>query len=320
VVLALLTVLVVIERDGAEDETPRPDHVVTASCPKMSAPDLTRMPRQRLPFDFVAAQVIRCRWEPRYLPGKGVWEVVIQEHADGAVDELMTELRRPSEESLFPPMCTFEAILVDYFVLVDASGRAVLPRPPTGVCGKPFPSALEALHRLPYRVDGQVPIRRIESEKSYRAGCGDEHPDVLRRVVQGASVRRPWNPPPEGLRVCVFRTSGKTAHRPGPFDLPTGRLESSRILTGGGLRTVLAALDAAPPSDCRGRHTRFAVMAVGPSAAYAELDGCHNVLRPDGALGRLSPEVVKVLTASRPSSRASAQAPPRAFEDRASGP
>ncbi|MFF4624547.1 hypothetical protein [Nonomuraea jabiensis] len=292
VVLAILVALVLTERDSVEDRTPRPDHAVTASCPKTFSPDLAFTPRQRLPFDFVAVKVIRCRWEARYLPGKGRWTVVIQEHADGPLDALMTELRRRSEHSILPVTCTMEAILVDYFVLVDPSGKAVLPAPPTGVCGKPFPSALDAVRRLPYRVDELTPIKKVESEKAFRAGCQEQYPDVLKRYVRLDGVRtRMWNPPPEGLRVCVFRSPEKTSDI-----LPTARLESSRILQGGGLRTLLSALDTAPAGDCSSDHTRFAVLDPGFDAVHVQLDGCRSLLRPDGTLSRLTPEVVGLLT------------------------
>ncbi|MFD1930875.1 MULTISPECIES: hypothetical protein [Nonomuraea] len=301
VVLALLSVLVLTERDSAEDKIPQVDHVVTASCPKIPSPDLFSMPRQKLPAGFVTAQVIRCRWGFRYLAGKGKWEVVVEEHADGPADGLMKELRRPSESSFFPPMCTMEAVLVDYFVVVDSSGKAVLPKLPTGICGKPFRSALDALRHLPFQVDGQIPVRMLESEKSFQAGCYKKYLDVLQRFgrPKGPQTRnrpRTWNPAPEGLRVCIFRTANKTSDRPDPVDIPWGRFESSRILKGRSMRALLAALDSAPASDCPSHHTRFAILDPGYSEAYVELDGCRNLLRPDGTLGRLTPDAVALLT------------------------
>ncbi|WP_433352778.1 hypothetical protein ACQP25_06065 [Microtetraspora malaysiensis] len=254
------------------------------------------MPRQPLPDGFVPVQVIRCRWEFRYLPGKGSWEVVIQEHADGPATELMTELRRPSERSLFGQYCTLEGIFIDYVVVVDSSGKAVLPDVPTGVCGEPFPSALAAIRSLPYHVDEQIPVRRVESEKAFRAGCGNEFPDILRRRGQPGAAHQIWNPPPQGLRVCVYRITKKTPSTVAPRGMAMGKLESSRILKGSKLRTLLNALDAAPASDCPSNHTRFAVLTPGFREAYVELDGCHNLLRPDRTLGRLTPDAVALLT------------------------
>ncbi|WP_433352819.1 hypothetical protein ACQP25_06210 [Microtetraspora malaysiensis] len=273
------------------------DHVVTASCPKRPNPYLPATPRQPLPDGFIPAQVVHCRWEPRYLPGKGRWEVVIQEHADGPATELMTELRRPSERSLFSQDCLDIRILVDYFVVVDSSGRAVLPDVPTGVCGEPFPSALAAIRSLPYHVDEKIPIRRVESEKAFRAGCGNEFPDILRRRGQPGAAHQIWNPPPQGLRVCVYRITKKTQDTAQTWNTVRGRLESSHILQASKLRTLLNALDAAPASDCPSNHTRFAVVGPGyPLEAYVALDGCHNLLRPDRTLGRLTPDAVALLT------------------------
>ena len=112
---------------------------------------------------------------------------------------------------------------------------------------------------------------------------------------QGRSTQT-WHPPPKGLRVCVFRTMSKTSDKPSPMYLPMGKFEASHILKGSRLRALLAALDSAPASDCPNRHTRFAVLDTGSSEAYVELDGCRNLLRPGGTLGRLTPDVVALLT------------------------
>ncbi|WP_329089377.1 hypothetical protein [Streptosporangium sp. NBC_01469] len=273
------------------------DHVVAASCPKMSSPDLLSMPRQVLPDGFVPVQVIRCRWESRYLPGKGRWEIVVEEHADGPASELMSELRRPSEKSIFSQNCLMVGIVVDYFVVVDSSGRAVLPDAPTSVCGGPFKSVLDAIRRLSYRVDKQTPIRRVESEKAFRAGCGDEYSDLIYRLGRPGAAARIWNPPPTGLRVCVFRIAEKISGRAKTSNTLTGRFESSHILKGDRLRSLLTALDTAPATDCPSDHTRFAVLDPGHhTRAYVELDGCRNLMRPDGTLGRLTPDAVALLT------------------------
>ncbi|SNS04019.1 hypothetical protein SAMN05216276_100325 [Streptosporangium subroseum] len=289
VALVMLAVVVLAGCAHREDRIARLDHVVGASCPRGPEPNLS-LSRQTLPDDFVPVQVIRCRWEYRYLPGKGRWEVVVEEHADGPAGELMTELRRPSERSMFGVNCLDILIVADYFVVVDSSGRVVLPDLPTGVCGGPFSSALDVLRGLPYQVDEQIPVRRVESDKAFRTGCGDEYPDLLSRGRPGATTQT-WNPPPKGLRVCIFRTDGKTS------DTDEGKFESVRILKGSSLRTLLTALDTAPASDCPSDHTRFAVLNPGHyKQAYVELDGCRNLLRPDGTLGRLTPDAVALLT------------------------
>ncbi|GGS70096.1 hypothetical protein GCM10010156_31100 [Planobispora rosea] len=254
------------------------------------------MTRQEFPDEFIPVRVVRCRWETRYLPGKGRWEVAIEERADGPASELTAELRRPSERpfslfGLFGEMCTLEAVIVDYFVVVDSSGRAVLPEVPTGACDKPSESALDALHRLPYRVESETPVRRVESEKTFRAGCGDGAADLFHVLGRPATAAPIWNPPPKGLRVCVFHTGKKAS------GMVEGKFESSRILKGERLRALLTALDTAPASDCRGGHARFAVLDTGHFArAYVELDGCRNLLRPDGTLSRLTTDAVELLT------------------------
>jgi hypothetical protein len=64
---------------------------------------------------------------------------------------------------------------------------------------------------------------------------------------------------------------------------------------GGPQRTFF--LNSAPATDCPSDHTRFAIPEIpDPGQACVELKGCHNLVRPDGTLGRLSPEVMALLT------------------------
>ncbi|SEN23503.1 hypothetical protein SAMN05660976_07124 [Nonomuraea pusilla] len=295
VVLAVLVVVVLGGGDGMARWTSEPGRSVTASCPRTSAAGRAESPRRPLPEGFVAAYVVRCRPVTRYLPGRGLWEAVIQERADGPAGDLVAALRRPSERPLFPAACTLMGFSLDYFVVVDSSGRAVLPLVPTGWCGGPYQPVPEAVRRLTFRVEGVQPVQLVESEEDFRAGCARRRVDVLRLARSSDLVpwgRRPvpvWDPPPDGLRVCVYRATRETRGRSAGSRLPTGRLQSSYVLTGDRLRALLAALDGTRPGRCPRGHARFAVLDPGGAEAYVGLGECPVVLRLDEAIARRLP-------------------------------
>ncbi|MER7503639.1 hypothetical protein AB0L05_15515 [Nonomuraea pusilla] len=304
VVLVVLVVVVLGGGDGVARWTSEPGWAVTASCPRMSGAGWAASPRRPLPEEFVVAYVVRCRPGTRYLPGRGLWEAVIQERADGPAHDLVAALRRPSERPLFPPACLLVGFFADYFVVVDSSGRVVLPLVPTGLCGGPYWPVLEALRRLTFRVEGVQPVRLVESEEDFRAGCTMRHVDALRLARSsdltpwGRRAVPVWDPPPDGLRVCVYQAARETRGRSAGSRLPTGRLRSSYVLTGDRLRALLAALDGTRPGRCPRGHARFAVLDPGGAEAYVGLGECPVVLRPEKALARRLPsaEALRLLS------------------------
>ena len=78
------------------------------------------------------------------------------------------------------------------------------------------------------------------------------------------------------------------------------RLLAARTVAGTDLAGLLDRLDRLPAGKvaCTVPHHRFAVLedVRHQDIAYAELDGCRLVLRPDHTLGQLDPATAELLT------------------------
>jgi hypothetical protein len=251
-------------------------------------------PRGGIPDDFVTSWVLRCRHDTRDVPGNGQWRVRVAERADTSAPELLDQLRRPSDPQSTPTPCPAMLVPTPYFVLVDSTGRALLPAMPTDKCSFPREEARAALEALPFRVLSETPVRQLASQESIDAGCSEDWKDEL-VIDAGYATPGPatpvWPTPADALRVCVYATSPDAAE-------PVGQFASGRTLTGNEARTLSDALaNAGPATACSTPHTRFAVVRRDDAGEWAvvELDGCHRVLRPHNNLGQLDPSVIGAL-------------------------
>ena len=263
-------------------------------CPTTSKMD--RPPEQSLPADFRTAWVLRCGMEVRTVPGGGRWHFRIEERADTDAAALMAALRRPDEVTPPETACTAIAIGVPHFALVDASGTVLHPRVPRGRCRQPQRQALAALAALPFRETAATRLYQEQSQESIDTGCGQMWSDGLTGDVlthtRPAPSRRVWQKTPDAVLICRWRprTSG----------LP--ELLGAGTVTGPDLAALLARLDRLPAArPCGARHRTFVVLEYvrrgwHDSAAYADLDGCRRILRPDHTLGQLDPATVRLLT------------------------
>jgi hypothetical protein len=185
---------------------------------------------------------------------------------------------------------------VPYFALVDASGTALRPPVPRDRCGQPQRRALDALAALPFRETAATRLNQEQSQDSIDTGCGQMWSDGLTGDVlahtRPAASRQVWQKTPDAVLVCRWRprTSG----------LP--ELLGAGTVTGPDLTGLLARLDRLPAArPCRARHRTFVVLEYvrrgwHDSAAYADIDGCQRILRPDHTLGQLDPATVRLLT------------------------
>jgi hypothetical protein len=276
--------------------TSAPAGPAAVNCP--TAPKLPEgTAGEPIPAGFRPAWVLRCSQALRPVPGDGTWHFRIEERADTDAAALLTALRRPDEQTpAGTTLCTAIGFGVPYFALVDASGTVVHPRVPRGRCQRPQRQALEALKALPFRETAATRLNQERSQKSIDTGCGQMWTDGLTGDVlahtRPAASRRTWQKTPDALRICLWRsrTSG----------LP--ELVSARTVTGADLAALLTRLDHLPAArPCATRHQRFAVLEYirrgwNDSAAYAEVDGCRRILRPDHTLGHLDPATTKLLT------------------------
>jgi hypothetical protein len=207
------------------------------------------------------------------------WWFRIEERADSDAAALLTALRQPDEQTPAETACPGVAIGVPYFALVDASGTVVYPRVPLDHCRQPQRRALDALKALPFDETNATRLHQEQSQRSIDTGGGQMWTDALTGDMlahtKPTSSRRIWQKTPDAVRICLWRprTSG----------LP--ELVSAGTVTGRDLAAVLTRLDQLPAAQpCTTRH------------AYAEIDGCQMILRPDHTLGQLDPATAKLLT------------------------
>jgi len=273
-------------------ESTSPAAVHCPTTPKLSE----RTTEEPVPADFMTAWVLRCGDAVRAVSGEGRWWFRIEERADTDAAALVTALRKPDEQRPPGTACVQVAIGVPYFALVDAAGTVLYPRVPLDRCGQPQRQARDALKALLFLETTATRLHQEQSQKSIDTGCGqmwDDAPagDMLAHT-KPASSRRMWPKTPDAVRICLWRprTSG----------LP--ELVSAGTVTGPNLAALLTRLDQLPAArSCRARHHRFAVLQYirrgwYDDAAYAEIDGCQMILRPDHTLGQLDPATTELLT------------------------
>jgi hypothetical protein len=264
-------------------------------CTKDAVPGVAGMPTERspIPDGFATAWVLRCRSETRDLPGKGKWTVSIVERADTPATELVAELRKPSDPKTQDP-CTLELVTPPYFLLVDASGKAILPSVPTDGCGKPKRDATKPLDGMSFRVLSETPVGQVQSQRSIDTGCPDGYKDMI-AIVAGSARATPatpvWGVPVEALRLCVYVTDGAEQ---------VGHLAAAKTIDGDAARALIDLFDkVGPAAACAAPHTRFATLSPNgtTNSAVVELDGCNRLLRPDNTLGQLSATTVAAINA-----------------------
>jgi hypothetical protein len=268
--------------------TSAPPQWVAAECPK----DPPKPPDQQekvegggVPSDFQAAYVLRCADSVHELLGQGVWRHRVVERADGPAQELVDQLRRPSDAPT-AEACTADMVIPPHLVLVNAEGKAIRPAFPQDSCGKPRLEARQAVERMSFRVVEETPVEQVQSQQSIDVGCDETYKDVI--ALTGADVKSApaspiWQAPFSAIGVCVYDSAGKfvAGH--------TVRDEAAKALG--------AMLDAVgPASACSTPHTSFAVLTVpGGASASLELDGCRRLLRTNNTFGQLDEATITVL-------------------------
>jgi hypothetical protein len=236
--------------------------------------------RGAVPADLVTVAVMRCRTGFSKIEGRGEWTTVITEKADTSADDLVAQVRKPSEPHTDKP-CTADYIAPPYFLLINAEGKAVLPQVPQDECGKPKIEVRDALNALPYKTISETPMAQGQSQLAIDTGCSGSWKDLL--AIDGISYKP--GPAtkvlrgPGQVRVCVYQSDGEV-----------GELVAGHTVPAEQLTTLDSAGPAAP---CETKHTRFATL-TGDSGgdAMVELDGCHRLIRPDQTLGQLDAAAV----------------------------
>ena len=261
----------------------------SARCPFDGLPEGT------LPAGFETAWVLRCSNVVRPVTGHGRWWFRVEERAHTGLDPLLAVLRRPDEKIRLGTACAGDGVGASPVALVDATGRVVHPRLPRDDCGQPQRQVRDALAALRF---GEVKATRLyqeESQQSIDTGCGQMWTDLNDEMLTGrpAAARPAWRKVPESVLVCLWQPQGS--------DQP--RLLAARTVVGAELAGLLARLDRLPAGKvaCTMPHHRFALIEYVrdggfDSAAYAELDGCRRILRPDHTLGELDQATAELIT------------------------
>lgn len=269
---------------------PPPPRWAEPRCPLVGAREVYVHPRsvQRaggIPDGFAASWVLRCRIEPRTEDGANS-TVLVVERADADLTDLVDALRMPDKYAWpFESFgCAASVATIDYFVLVDADGRALRPEVPLSKCESTRGEVNAALRVLPFRTLAEMTLQvnlKFEDPK-----C----PDTFEDPFEGGGARP--GPPValEGDRVRVCRYSMR---KPGP-PRPAGGYDFT--MTGNAARELLDVLGAARPAPpCTLKHTAFAVIEINGPVPHvvAELDGCRRLMRANNTLGQLDePEIV----------------------------
>jgi hypothetical protein len=266
----------------------------------VSAPGSARCPIEGLsegsvPAGFVTAWVLRCSQIERPVAGDGRWWFRVDERADTGLDPLLAVLRRPDERMRPGTACSGDGVGASPVALVDAAGRVVHPRLPRDGCEQPQRQVRDALAALRFREVKATRLYQEQSQQSIDTGCGQMWNDLNDEMLTGrpAAARPAWRKVPESVLVCLWQPQGS--------DQP--RLLAARMVVGAELAGLLARLDRLPAGKvaCTVPHRRFALLEYVrdggfDSAAYAELDGCRRILRPDRTLGELGQATAELIT------------------------
>jgi hypothetical protein len=132
--------------------------------------------RHRIPSDFGPSWVLRCLIMPGPAGSAGSvgaagsagsaasMSVLVTERADVTAAEgaslvrLLSQPDDPPSSNGCPQSAVRIDVLVSYFALVDAQGKALLPGLPVDRCGRPDSAAAKALAALKYQVQSRSPI------------------------------------------------------------------------------------------------------------------------------------------------------------------
>jgi hypothetical protein len=261
----------------------------SAHCP------IEGVPEGPVPTRVAAAWVLRCSEVVRTVPGDGRWWFRVEERADTGIDRLLAALRRPDRTAPPGTACPDVGIGPSPIALVDAAGKVVHPRLPRDGCDQPQQQVRAALAALRFRETNATRMHQEQSQQSIDTGCGQMWTDLTGDMVIGrpAADRPTWRKDPQAVRVCLWQPHGS--------DLP--RLVAAGTVAGADLDGLLDRLDRLPAAKaaCTVPHQRFATLEYVrhgwyDSAAYAELDGCRRIVRPDGTLGELDPATAEVIS------------------------
>jgi len=267
---------------------PSPVPTTTGGTFTPGVPQCTGWPataaHEALPGSFLPVAVLRCVNGYQTIPGKGQWETATLERADKDLGTLITALRQPSGHTSPGIMCPDIAMLPPQIVLIDGSGKMIIPRLPVSGCGLVQVQVLAALAKLPWQTVSVHLIAQVQTPAEISSGCTAGFKDPF--FVYGSPRPSPggaiYTTRPAALRICVYSVGG---------NVNTSQFLRGTTVTGATESALLAGLSGArTTSMCTLPHAQFAVIAGdSPSTPliYVELGGCYRVLRYETEAGGL---------------------------------
>lgn len=282
-----------------------PSGSVSAACPGPDA--LGRAPgepdAQPLPAGIEASAVVVCRTQSRSYAGEGTWTVLVEQRATTGLQPLVTALHAASEPRGDGP-CTLELVVVDWFAVVDASGRWWHPAIPQTSCGKPQPAVVAALGSLDLETVSETrlhqdltPEQQVVEDRAAALGCESRFKDMIRieddepATPQGRGGRVLQGPAPT-VTVCRY-DAGADAE-----GTPMLSFVSGERRTGSAASRLVDDLEAGPAvRACSAAHQEVVgLFTPGGDWVLVETDGCRRVLGGSTSVWRqATPELLAAL-------------------------
>jgi hypothetical protein len=242
---------------------------------------------QSLPAGFRPVALYSCGQDFEKVPGEGEWRVGVQRRAGSGLEPVVAALRLP-DEPRSTGACTMEYDADGEVWLVDAAGRAVLPRWPRNGCGHLRPETGAALGRLTY----DATTRRREALQTPQSALDSGCPTAYKNMV---AIEAPTAHGPGSFAAMPKLAGAVCRYRTDDAETPSGPFITGHKADRAQWAALLAALEATGPAQpCHRNATEFVVIA---ESAYAEMDGCQRVLTPDNALRQATPVLIDQLTA-----------------------
>jgi hypothetical protein len=133
-----------------------------------------------------------------------VWSTAIVDQVVEGMAELLESSGRPDEPPTDMP-CTAEGYLTPIITVHSSSGVRNIA-PPVGICGKPQPRWLAALHNLTVQKVREIPIEIAQSSLVTETGCSYQFKDML-TIEKSAKAKGSPDPLPESpMRMCVYQS------------------------------------------------------------------------------------------------------------------
>jgi hypothetical protein len=239
---------------------------------------------EMLPPSFVPVAVLRCVSGYQTIPGKGQWQTATLQRADKDLAALIAALRLPPLVRSPRMLCPEIAMVPPQIALINADGKALVPRLPTSGCGLIRSQVLAALAALHWQTVSVRLIAQMQTPAEVASGCAPAYKDpfALNESSQLSSGGALYAAPPASLRICVYAAGGGTT---------TTQFLRGTTVTGSTVSALLTGLSGPRnTAACTLPHSMFAVVGgedAGSSVVYVELGGCDRVYRYESLSGGL---------------------------------